>query len=633
MKRLMKKNSNDSEEKFIYKKIYCSLDQNITIDIIENEVKYYSDNIRGTTLKQVMPGLYFVIKFDSYIDHSFYDPVKKSIIKKISGKIYVVEMHINVSLMKHNQVLSILLNHFVTMQKEDIYTKKNFRVHPHNISKFINNRNESYICLDSINQYLINDKYVYNFDNKKIMKKSDDIVPFIRKGGIIQTNCPIKIIDKFNPKKTLVIIPSNMTYLWKDTDATIYTFDDLLKFKKNNIHSITNKKWNQLVIHECHVQLVSGIRNLLKKIRCNTVWIINTLSLKYYFSMDEIPNKVDIIMFSKYLNLWMHRETIKQNLLRITKFVYSKLNIMYAKVHYPVTFIDNQINIKFSPYERILYGKLNDYYNNWKNKLSNDELNKYSFASKNRINLINQKLFNGTLMLSLATSQPDNAESYLKNKINNFMISIQDQQKQVDLGLKCISKTSNASIIEFFGNNILEKLNNIINDNNTILNNYTRYRNTTLCIGNDNCPICYEPLEDTKTNFICGHQVCFDCVFQILANNNECPICREHININKLTLINSIDNTNISEFQNLCKTFDLETVVLTNLSALQNISHPNIFNVNGNKIINQIKEITHIKKVVIITTQNIKIGRYMNDFLGYFSTFNKKPEIVEIMIN
>src|SRR5690606_31394591 len=173
----------------------------------------------------------------------------------------------------------------------------------------------------------------------------------------------------------------------------------------------------------------------------------------------------------------------------------------------------------------------------------------------------------------------------------------------------------------------------IINDNNTILNNYTRYRNTTLCIGNDNCPICYEPLEDTKTNFICGHQVCFDCVFQILANNNECPICREHININKLTLINSIDNTNISEFQNLCKTFDLETVVLTNLSALQNISHPNIFNVNGNKIINQIREITHIKKVVIITTQNIKIGRYMNDFLGYFSTFNKKPEIVEIMIN
>jgi len=629
-------------QRIFYKKIYTHINDEVFIDSIKDDVVYSNNPYTGNISYQYLPGVKFVITFNSYTDFSYYDPEKKSITKIINGKSYDMEIHINIEQIKFQKsAMSKLLNHFLAIQREEICYRPKLITHHNEIKKFINCCNNTFNFFTNINHYRIDENNVYDFNRKRIIKNDfDETNKFIRKGGIIRTNSPFKLVKSnfIIAKNTLVIIPSNMTDIWQSGKATIITFDNLLKLKRREL---VGKKWDQIIIHECYVELISGIRNLLKKIDCKIVWIINTLPTKYYFPNEDIP--VDGI-FSKYLDFWMKKEIVSHRSnsgpihnLSITKFIYTKLGTIYTKVSYPNNIINERINIRLNTYEKMIHEKLGSYYDKWKSELTNEGTNKYSFGSHNRINMMDKKLFNGMLMLNLAIVNKSNIDKIMQIKTNYLIDEIDKNQQQVKKSIDYITKhliNKNNMATNTFKINFVEKLKMINEDNNTILNNYQRYLKNSHHIGDENCPICYEPLNEIdKTMLICGHQICLDCIFHSLANNNECPICREHINLNKIILIK--ENYS-SMLHDLCRTFDSHTVVLTNYLALQNINHhlcnTNIFDVNNIGIMRQIKEIACIKKVFIINAQNIKNDNCIGDFIGYFNSFNVKPIIIEIMI-
>lgn len=55
--------------------------------------------------------------------------------------------------------------------------------------------------------------------------------------------------------------------------------------------------------------------------------------------------------------------------------------------------------------------------------------------------------------------------------------------------------------------------------------------NKRTCIHNEECPICYEKINDKKNIAItsCGHKFCCKCLVKSCSRNGECPICRHKI--------------------------------------------------------------------------------------------------------
>jgi hypothetical protein len=44
------------------------------------------------------------------------------------------------------------------------------------------------------------------------------------------------------------------------------------------------------------------------------------------------------------------------------------------------------------------------------------------------------------------------------------------------------------------------------------------------------CPVCYELIDNTKNNYcktVCGHMFCFTCIANTIHTKNACPICRK----------------------------------------------------------------------------------------------------------
>src|SRR5690606_9658656 len=105
-------------------------------------------------------------------------------------------------------------------------------------------------------------------------------------------------------RRTLIILPTNMTKLWPKYHKI--TFDELLGLKQSSIKNLKRKNFIRIIIHECHIQFLAAIKNLVDKICCNTVWIINSLPLRYYFSVDKTPEKLNINDLATLTNLWLN---------------------------------------------------------------------------------------------------------------------------------------------------------------------------------------------------------------------------------------------------------------------------------------------------------------------------------------
>jgi hypothetical protein len=60
------------------------------------------------------------------------------------------------------------------------------------------------------------------------------------------------------------------------------------------------------------------------------------------------------------------------------------------------------------------------------------------------------------------------------------------------------------------------------------------------------CPVCYELIDNTKNNYcktVCGHMFCFTCIANTIHTKNACPICRKTLyttTANKTTTIGNL---------------------------------------------------------------------------------------------
>ena len=56
---------------------------------------------------------------------------------------------------------------------------------------------------------------------------------------------------------------------------------------------------------------------------------------------------------------------------------------------------------------------------------------------------------------------------------------------------------------------------------------FTKKENKVKKIKTDECPICYNKLEDINVCVTkCGHSFCMGCMIQCIRRDNTCPICR-----------------------------------------------------------------------------------------------------------
>ena len=647
-------------ERIIYEKYYTDINSDLTLDIetsqiltAKNEVVYVLPNIN-------YPYMYFTLTFESYDYEHIYNPDTKSVDKLAKLKTYLLELNIDIQyLIKKNikKYVPEIIGYFVILQVRSIQMKNSNITYDGNIQKFVTERNTSYLNLIPLHLYKINDKNFFDFVQNKFIdveKTKINIQKFSRLGGIIETNNPKKIVqDNFNlnNKKTLVIIPKNMTDIWNKTNAKICTFDDLLCLKKSNFKKTFNRNWDKIIIHECHIQIVIAIRNLLKKNNCDCIWIINTLPLQYYFSIKDKPINITFSEFNKYLKFWLDSEFITKNKMLVNKFVASNFNNLYTKIIYDNKLINDIIHMKPGKLEKNLILQLDHHYNKWKHKLNNDKNNKYSFTDKSSLIQIEKKIFNVLMTLNLSMIDKKNTNQFMKNKIDynikkikDYGIDIHDDIKTCNKSNTTINSTINAFISDLLKRNrILEKLDNIQKENSVMVNNYNRYvdnYDNDYKLDCDSCPICYEPFDNEfvlQTLLICGHCICVDCIINTMTNNNECPICREYITVNNMAIIGD----NISDFMKLCESFDNHTAIVTNINGFENLLHHNmqvkILNVNNRNIPKQLKELTTLHKIILVKSNKYEHKLHLNwkidSILGYFNSFNVKPDITQIILS
>ena len=86
---------------------------------------------------------------------------------------------------------------------------------------------------------------------------------------------------------------------------------------------------------------------------------------------------------------------------------------------------------------------------------------------------------------------------------------------------------------------LLNALNNFINENENenqlIPINSEQYNENTINIKEelDNCPICFEKVDNYQKIIKCQHKFCNNCLQKwLLENNSTCPICRIELNNN-----------------------------------------------------------------------------------------------------
>jgi len=638
---------------------------------MNDEIEYNDDN--GTIYINFMPVhkrqcvgnlpfYYFKLIFDSYSYQSKYYPEKNSVQKNVTGKRFHLYFYLNIDtilLEKHNSWMYHKLKfYFTQLQIKQIVEKKNFKINVENCKTFINAAEKKHLFLIPWYMYQINNKYVINLkenDNNISLMNHVAKLLFNKKGGIIETNSPTKMI--FNNfindcKNDFIILPKSMSQMWKNSDAHIMTYDELIRIKKNSLQKITTKKWKRLIIHECHQQFLVCIKNLIKKINCDIVWVINALPLCTYFfkgtdtnlCSTEVRNLLEI--WTGQISKSTFKDFDKKYRNEIDRFIFTNFRAMYARINYDSVEIEQHSTIYPNQFEKNIINELNIYYERWKNNLTNDKNNKYSSVTKKKLNIINNNLFNAIMTLSLSITDKQNLKRFITSKINKMLTELKRTQK-------ILTEIVDEMVTHPHFSLNMEPIENIIEEDNKKIVNYARYlTDENHFIDKDDkttCPICYEsftsgscPDRDVvKINLICDHHICMECMFRSLTNNNECPICREHITINEMVIVQETISNYSSELANFFKNMDKYTIILSEFPALENAMHnfygernnlPEFFNLDDKMIMGKIRKLSNIKKIYIITSNCIMYHKYLTNYVGYFNSFNVKPNIMQINI-
>jgi hypothetical protein len=451
-----------------------------------------------------------------------------------------------------------------------------------------------------------------------------------------------------NNKRDFVILPKSMSQIWNKTNAYIMTFDELIRIKKNNMPKIiTTNTWKRLIIHECHHQFLVCIKNLVKKINCDTIWIINALPLHTYFFKEQV-NSFGSNEISNLLQIWMSSTKMNKTYRNeVNRFIFTNFNSMYARMNYNSMDIDRYETIYPNQIEKNIVHELNTYYNKWKNNLTNDADNKYSSVTQKKLNIINNNFFNAIMTLSLSITDKQNLKRFITSKINKMLKNLKRTQELFTGIISSMMTCDHLSLdMEFIGN--------VMEDGDKKIVNYTRY------LSDDNyfrdnadkttCPICYEPFtlisttsspDIIKVNLICDHHICMECMVRSLTNNNECPICREHITINELVIVRETISNYSSDLTSFFQNMDTYTVILSEFPAIENAvcnffdtpdNSPKFFNLDDRMIMSKIRTLSKVNKIYVITSDNVIHHKYLTNYVGYFNSFNIKPMVIQITI-
>lgn len=654
--------------KFLYKEITCDKDIDIIYLPSTGQIvsAFNGEVIRKLPALEFKPYIFFKLVFDSYIYELFYHPKTGTYQKEMTKKLYYLNIYFDIDqiLMKQfNEVFrktevlrKTIMVYLAILQIIEVTRKKNYSTSINNIGTFINYRESKKMYFISWKLFRFNPAYDFDMIKKKfIPHQPSNRIYFKRKGGIIETNNPQKLITSHFLETThnnndLVILPKNMSNLWKNVE--ILTYDELLTFSKSRFKKIYHKIWNRLIIHECHLQFLPLIKKLLqtKMIKCKIIWIINTLPLRYYFSIDITPNKLNINNISSLSNLWMSFDNNKKKIYRkeLVRLFFTKFNQYYTQVFYPNQLIIPSINIKLNEFEKNIYQEFNKYLFNWTNKLTNEEYNIYSKATDNKINHTTIKLFNSIITLILAVIKQKNIPYFFRKKVQNtmtYMNLVENRLKQLikehNYLEKIIPMMTENEDIQYIQEEI-RSTKHYLDTSKSKMNNYQRYleiqtpKKTEQILKETNCPICYSEENLIWTILICGHKICLECIINSLTRANECPICREFIITDKIAIIKETIPNYQSNLVNYFLGLDKCTLILTDLRALNQLIFRKefkaiILDIHNVNIMKNLKKIKKINKILLVTHEKSD-QKYLNNLIGYFQSFNIKPVIEQLKI-
>lgn len=573
----------------------------------------------------------FTIEFGGYQYAEIYQPSLLTYQKRIISKQYHLYLNINIaalSKLKFGKFLDHIVYRLIIIQKRELETKKRYDKHSEELAHFIDYREKNPLYLIPWNQFIINHNYAFDLRRKRLLTAQDvSKFKFSKKGGIIETNNVRKVVKHFQKceGKTLVILPSNMTNLW--SDCLLLPYEKFLSMSSSDTTYYQKKRIDRIIIHECYVQFLSHLKKFLHDLNCDKIWIINSLPLRYYFAEKETPKKLNINNLEKLNNLWLAATLFdrKKHKTAIIRFLFSKFNQLYFRVNYDSKAEYPKIKLAMNPLEKNIHQSFQQYYDNWKNKLTNDPKNIYSIATKEKINMIGSKVYASAINLMTSVKKMDNIPIFFKKKTKKCLIKIQ----------KMASHYTNLAKIYQSGMSIFNVPLSILHEKKKqtelMLSNYRKYSSSDVYqnFRNDNCPVCFSTDELVKVQLICGHTICLECIIHVLARTNSCPVCSEFINISKIAIIHETIPNYFSEIMDYLEKLDDETIILTDFD----LGIKNVINVTTSFVSNKIKKIKNVKNIILFFSSKgmkTKIQKEITHIINYFTLLNTNPHICSL---
>lgn len=446
------------------------------------------------------------------------------------------------------------------------------------MDKIINENN--FLRMIDYNIINIDDSGEYfNIANCTFVNKIECLY-FIRRGGIIRCSDPAEIIMKyFDDSKNLVIKPNNVR-------------SDSFNCKTCNFSELsllTKKKYNQIIVRELHIEYITELIQFLDTIECDVVWIINTLPLKYYFC--PLSSEIKLKQLLTIMNIWSgfsndvkkkNKDTICHFLMR--SFDYLNFDVKYIKacnyVHKKLILNDIEQNI-WKSYQNI--------YNDWEDRLDNNPDNMYSNFNEAESLKLKKKMINSFLNFIVKTESPQTSYNYFNHKINKIITFLKK------------NKTPEESYVNFL------------------------HAHQELSY-DESCPICGDKNEHMVLN-ICSHTYCIDCFIKSISYNNHCSICRHSMTVsNALIIADNHKSSLINLIESYCNKSDT-VLIMTKLHIIQELKYSldNRFYVTEPDTFFS-EQIKSLDKVIMI-------GNDLDNWIGYFDSFEYPPQIINITCN
>ncbi|MEM3062061.1 MAG: RING finger domain-containing protein [Nitrososphaerota archaeon] len=613
--------------------------------------------------REVDTYFYFKLEFDKYKYKNSYQPKTGTYKNRVWKKVYRLVLYINMYNIMHNEdfftsdVSRKLTKYISYLQINEMLRRRTYHVNPENICSFgeqffprkfgslrddflkgikdfISNREKNYIYFIPWYHFRINDDYIFDLHLGKVRPfEQTKKINFSKKGGIIETDNVREIIHHFFSGRNLIVLPANMDKLWENSDKI--TYDQLITFSEKDLDKWDGKKYDRIIIHECHNQFLVGIKELVRRLDCQVIWVINSLPLKYYLSMDGC-SKLGISEISTISNLWIgfginEKRIYKTELVRLflTNFGQYYLQVRYFRSQIVEVLNPRMgcvLKINSSPFERKIYSKYKLYFLSWIDNLTNNPNNVYSMADRCKIVKVEANILNAVFILILSVVRRKNVGKFFKTQLKEALKLMNEHKMQLEKSIEnCDQLKSCEYLVEEFGifENFREKRDKV----EKAISNYERY----LLFGSAElpfrCPICYESSDLIQVQLICGHHICLDCILDTLARKNECPICKEFVSIRQVAIIEeSIPNyqPNISRF---IKYPGEDTIILTDLNFgdVLRKKQSKVINVERGNFIKNVSRIKSVRKIMVVGSKNF-VEKY-NHFLEFFGLFNNPPSI------